>query len=128
MKQDNSADVRAIQGIFESAVDSLAHGRSESWASLYTEDCVFHPPGEPPVCGREALVAWGKNFPVESISWCDYDIRVVGDMAWGTSDATMRLEGSEEVSAKQLCVFQKINGDWTVVAVSFNENAMPTDG
>ncbi len=124
-------DHHDIRTVFDVALESIVNKDWETWGALFTEDCIFHPPNEPAVHGRNALRDWGRSAGIERMTWSDFDVRVRGDMAFGTSEAVLRYDATVpahalgEVSAKQLCVFQRIEGRWNAVAVSFNASSPP---
>ena len=118
-------DEQGVQSVFDAALQHIQSKDWDSWVSLYSEDCVFHPPNEPAVRGRQALRAWGESFAVEKMVWTDFTMNFCGDLAYGTSAVTMKLEGVKELQAKQLVVFRRIENRWMAVAVSFNSDDVP---
>ncbi|MBD3866515.1 MAG: nuclear transport factor 2 family protein [Acidobacteria bacterium] len=107
--------------------DGLEHMRARdfaAWTANFAEDAVLMPPNGPTVTGPAALQAWAEAMPGwEDATWPNVMISGEGNMAYGSSDYTLKLEGMPEDRGKQLVVFRrKEGGEWKAVAVSFNSD------
>jgi ketosteroid isomerase-like protein len=122
-----SSDETALRGVFEKAVTSA---RANDWATFVTvfaEDAQYHPPGNPPVVGPEAIRKWAESGPrLEAIEFENVQFAGAGAYAYGTSTIKMTAQGSPEDTGKQLVVLRRDGvGKWLVVAVSWNSNQPP---
>lgn len=116
-----AADRDHVAGMFNQTVADFRAGAFDNWASRFSEDAVFHAPNQPAVVGRAAILAWGQAMPpIESVDFTNVQVWGSGDVAWGVSDYTLALQGVPPDTGKQLGVVQRVNGEWQVVAVSFN--------
>ena len=124
----SAQDETALKAIADSAVRYQLTGDWPAFAALYSEDGVLQPPNSPAVKGRPALVAWGKALPpVEQAAFANVQVWGDGNLSYGTSAYTFKLQGLPPDTGKQLWVSRRApGGKWEVVAVSFNSDlAMP---
>jgi len=92
---------------------------------------VFQPPGRPPIAGEEAIrrfyeQQWFK-LPYSEISGNPVTIVVAasGDLAYldGRSHMVMEVSGEQVIiEGKYLGVWQRIKGQWRLVAISWTAN------
>ena|SRR5437899_1350405 len=120
-------DVATLEHMFDTVVQLIRAGDWASWAALYAEDAVLHPPNGPAVRGRAALQKWGEAFPpVEALDFSNVQVSGEGNVAYGTSAYTLAIKGQPLDTGKQLGVFLRGTGGWQVAAVSFNSDlALP---
>ena len=117
-------DELALRAVADSAVRYQRAGDWASWAALYSEDGVLHPPHAAALRGRPALLAWAKTLPqVENAAFSNVQVWGDGNLAYGTSAYTFTLKGLPADTGKQLWVSRRVGGGkWEVVAVSFNSD------
>jgi ketosteroid isomerase-like protein len=121
-------DVATLEQMFDTVVRLIRAGDWASWAALYAEDAVLHPPNGPAVRGRAALQQWGEAFPpLEAIDFSNVQVSGEGSLAYGTSGYALTIKGQPPDTGKQLGVFRRGTGGWEVVAVSFNSD-LPLPG
>jgi len=114
-------DQEHVVGMFSQTVADFRAGAFENWASRFSDDAVLHAPNQPAIVGRPAILAWAQAMPpIESIEFTNVRVWGAGDVAWGVSDYTLALQGVPPDTGKQLAVVRRTNGEWHVVAVSFN--------
>ena len=61
-RSDDAGVTAAVNDVWEQYSASLNAGDLERWLSLWTEDGVQMPPGEPPVVGKERIRARNQGF------------------------------------------------------------------
>jgi len=117
-------DEAAVRGVFDSSLKSLRAGDWAAWAGSFSDDGILQPPNAPTVTGRAALEAWGHAFPpIDSVSWPNVQVHGEGNLAYGTSDWTLKIRNMPPDHGKQLAVLRRAaGGKWEVVAVSFNSD------
>lgn len=122
-------DMSALRAMFDSTVSWVRAANWTAWAGQYSDDALLQPPNAPAVHGRAALLAWGQAFPpVEALDFSNVQVSGEGNLAYGTSDYSMTVQGAPVDVGKQLVVFRKgEDGQWHVVAVSFNSD-LPLPG
>jgi len=95
---------------------------------------VFQPPGEPPIVGREAIRRFYEQkwfqLPYREISGKPDTIVVAasGDLGYfdGRSYLVLEISGEQIRSAgKYLGVWQRIQGQWKLAAISWTANEVP---
>ena len=127
--QFTAQDEAAVRAQFDAGLKDIQTGSWDAWAATFAEDAVLQPPNTPSVRGRAALLAWIRAFPpIESITWPNVQVHGDGNLAWGTTDWTLKLKGMPADHGKQLAVSRRgPDGQWRVVAVSFNSDVpLPT--
>jgi ketosteroid isomerase-like protein len=110
--------------MFDDGLEYMKAREFGSWSANFAEDAVLMPPNGPTVTGPAALEAWAESMPGwETATWPNVKIWGEGNVAYGSSDWTLKLEGMPEDRGKQLAVFRrKDGGEWKVVAVSYNSD------
>ncbi|NNE34197.1 MAG: DUF4440 domain-containing protein [Rhodothermales bacterium] len=121
-------DEQALRGMIEATARDFGAGDMTTWANQYAQDAVFQPPNAPTVTGQANILAWGEDFPpLVDLTFTDITISGEGDLAYGTSSYAMEFEDSRSDSGKQLVVFRRSpDGEWAIVAVSFNSDLPPS--
>lgn len=126
----SDADVTEIRGVFSQVVETLRAQEWEAFLATFDDDVVFHPANNPPLSGKDELRAWITSGPPVTPAFDFTQVQVLGngDIAYGTSDINMTLEGVPPDQGKQLVVLRRNDaGEWKTVAVSFNSNTpLPT--
>lgn len=117
-------DESTVRGMFDSTVANIRAGDWTTWSRQFAEDAVLQPPNAQPVTGRAAILTWGSAFPsVEEFSFSDVQVAGDGNMAYGTSNFVLKVQGAPADTGKQLIVFRRsADGTWEIPAGSFNSN------
>lgn len=117
-------DESKVRAMFDSTVANILAGDWTSWSRRFTENAVLQPPNAKPVTGRAAILAWGSAFPpVEEFSFSNVSVAGEGNMAYGTSDFILKVQGAPADTGKQLVVFRRsAAGSWEIPAVGFSSN------
>lgn len=120
-----------IEGLQQAWVEAVARSDVETIVGFYAEDAWFLPAGSPPLHGHEAIRAWWQETlsdpPWQSLTFGPTEIVFgeSGDLAYdvGTSRMTVAGDDGETVQkGKYLVVWERIDGEWKVVADAFNAN------
>jgi len=121
-----------IEALQDKWVQAVADRDVDTIVNLYAEDAWFLPSGSPPLQGHEEIRAWWVETlddpPFESLTFGPVDIRfsAQGDLAVdvGSSRSVVLNDQGEkrEQKGKYLVVWEKIDGEWKVVADAFNAN------
>lgn len=114
---------------FESAI--LA-GDAAAIGALFAEDAILLAPGTEPIEGRagiESHMAKGlEEMPLTGFTLNDERIEVVGDIAYNTGTYTVEATGPDGATiseeGKYLTVYRNIDGQWLIVADTWNSNEM----
>ena len=122
--QFTAQDETTITAKFNATPGYFLSGNADAWVKEFTEDAILQPPNAPVATGRDGLRSWFKAFPpLESISFSNVKVRGAGNMAWGTSNYTLKLKDGPTDTGKQIAVVQRnAAGTWETVAVSFNSD------
>ena len=120
-------DETAVHAMFDSSMKDLNSGHVDGWLAQFADDAVFQPNYGRAVMGRASIAAWQKaNPPLEQIAFPNVKITGYGDVAYGTSEMTVKMTGVPADTGKQLVVFKKAtDGKWSIVALSFNTDIAP---
>jgi uncharacterized protein (TIGR02246 family) len=129
---DYAAEEQAIRDLDAEWIAAVAAGDAAKCASFYAADGSLLPPNTDPVIGLEALEqAWVGTIAALPNLWfgpTKIVVSAAGDMAWdyGTWQVTDAPDGAVVDHGKYLVVWQKIDGEWKVVADMFN-SSVPAD-
>jgi ketosteroid isomerase-like protein len=117
-------DESTVRAMFDSTVANIRAGDWTTWSRQFAEDAVLQPPNAKPVTGRAAILAWGRAFPpVEEFSFSDVQVSGDGNLAYGTSNFVLKVQGAPADSGKQLVVFRRsAAGSWEIPAGGFSSN------
>jgi len=120
----SAADEAAVKAEFDSTLAWFRAGAFDRWANLWTEDATFQPANAKTITGHAGMVAWGKGFPpIEDIQFTNVNVRGSGDVAYATSDFTLKLKGTPADTGKQIVVLRRqADGKWLCVAGAFNSD------
>lgn len=121
-----------IDAAFQEYGDSLVAKDADRWGTLWTEDGLQMPPGEPLIDGRAALVssvnAMFDFMTVTDMEVNTQEIQVAGDWAYARGNYTLTYEmndGSDAgvIDGKYLTIFQKqTDGSWKMYRDIYNSN------
>lgn len=133
-KKDNS-DIDAINKLHQREMEASRKWDIDTLASLWTDDVVMLPAGEPALIGRDANRASITRLRDQSGSAqiADYilsfnEVKVTGDWAfeWGTYSGTLAPEsGGESLRAtgKVIRVLKKdADGSWKIARAMYNSD------
>ena len=132
MPSTSDAAVRAVLEADERWIEAFNRGDVETIVSLYTEDVVVMPPGEPSFQGRERVRKWmtalfERNTVAQSLA--NDEVVVSGDWAWMrghfTTEITPRSGGvTVRRDGKHLVIWRREpDGAWRAARDIWN-----TDG
>lgn len=132
--RDTQADISAINAVREHEAMLVSAGSADSMATLYTDNIVMLPPGEPMVEGIDAFKHWAAAMFSQANLSVQYDkseVMVAGDWALdrytGTLIATPkagRTAAKEEVKGIHFLQRQS-DGSWKIAVDVWNMNAPP---
>ncbi len=128
--QSAEDDIKAVDAMW---VAAFQKGDIDTIASIYAPNGVLMPPNASTAEGREAVAAvwagWGE-LPGVAINFAPDSIKVSesGDMAADIGHYTFAFDtenGRFEDQGKYLVVWNKIDGQWQIIADMFNSNLPP---
>ena len=130
---DRAAEEQAIRDLDREWVAAVAARDTVAIANLYAEDGYFMPPNAPRVDGRGAIRgAWAEMFQMPNVSLTfaptDIVIAEAGDMAYDIGTYNFGMDGPDgriEDNGKYVVVWQKVNGEWKIMADIINSD-IPT--
>jgi ketosteroid isomerase-like protein len=120
-------DDTAVHALFDTAMKDLNSGNVDGWLAEFSDDAVLQPNYGKAIMGRASIAAWQRANPaLEQITFPNVKISGYGDVAYGTSEMTVKMTGMPADTGKQLVVFKKgEDKKWTIVALSFNTDIAP---
>jgi len=131
----DGADIEAINKLHQREMDASRKWDIDTLASLWTDDVVMLPAGEPALIGRDANRASITRLRDQSGSAqiSDYilsfnEVKVTGDWAfeWGTYSGTLAPEGGGEslrATGKVIRVLKKdADGSWRIARAMYNSD------
>lgn len=130
---DLEAAKAAIEGSNETWEQAALAGDAATIAGLYTTDAILLPPGAERVEGRGAIEAYLAEM-LASAQISSFDIvatntEIEGDLAYSTGTYTMGMTGPDgaaiEDAGKWLGVFRNVDGQWLMVADTWNSDLGP---
>ncbi len=132
---DVEADVSAIKEMLNQYAVGCNTGDFDLWISLWADDGIQMPPGNPAVIGKEQIQARMKpifdqmnlDIAIKSVE----DAKVYGDLGLTRCTYTLKMipkAGGETIYAmpdgKALTLFERqSDGSWKVIYDCFNSNA-----
>ncbi|PDT35070.1 ketosteroid isomerase [Rhizobium sp. M10] len=128
-----AAEEQAIRGIHERMAGLVQARDAGAIKQLYAGDAVLMAPGEKAVVGNEAIGArWARQFGLQDLKFSlrteQLIVSASGDLAHdrGTYDfaATLRQSPIND-TGKYVLVWQKIDGQWKIIADIFNSDPAP---
>lgn len=125
----SAADEATVRAEFDSTLAWFRTRSFDRWTNLWTEDAVFQPANAKTTLGRAAMLAWANAFPpLENIEFTNVNVHGSGDVAYATSDYTLKIKGMPADTGKQIVVLRRqADGTWRCVAGAFNSD-LPMPG
>ena len=113
-------DEATLRGMFETTARHFRAGDWAGWAGLYSEDGFLKPPNGPTVQGRANILSWGQALPqIEAFSFDNVEVWGEGNVAYGSSGYTLKVNDLAPDTGKQLVVFRRASdAAWKVVAAN----------
>ena len=131
----DGADIEAINKLHQREMDASRKWDIDTLASLWTDDVVMLPAGEPALIGRDANRASITRLRDQTggAQISDYilsfnEVKVTGDWAfeWGTYSGTLAPEGGGEslrATGKVIRVLKKdADGSWKIARAMYNSD------
>lgn len=125
-------DVAQVYKLWEAYATSTNEGNLERWTSLWTEEGIQMPPGEPRRIGKEhiqrAMQTKFERFSIHNMVIDTDEVRILGDRAYshGTYrfDITPKEGGmTESIQGKFLDILVKqADGSWKIAIDCHNYN------
>jgi uncharacterized protein (TIGR02246 family) len=128
---DAEAEERTIRELDDKWVKALEAKDTAAVANFYAERAVFLPASDARVEGRDGIrSAWAEflRLPKMSLTFSPTDIEISdnGDMAYDIGTYRLAFDGPKgrriEEEGKYLQVWEKMGGQWQVVADMFNSD------
>lgn len=124
MTADAEADRAALVQIDEAYSEALRTGDHAAIAALFADDAIQLPENRPIVRGRAAIEVYQAENNVEPAPSYSATVEEVvfaeaGDMGYLIGTDTE----SEDGAGKYITVYQRIDGDWKIVAEAWNSDA-----
>ena len=132
--RNTPADVAAINAVREREAMLVSAGSADSMVTLYTDNVVLMPPGEPMVEGIDAVKRWAAAMFSQSnvsVSYAKSEVSVAGDWGLDRYSGTLiatpkagRSAAKEEFKGIHLLQRQG-DGSWKIAVDVWNPNAPP---
>ncbi len=126
---------QAIQASNDAWAKGALAGDAAAIAQLYAEDGILQPPGMPRAEGRDAIqqalatMLASASFTSMELPVTDVGIAESGDLAYAVGsykDVVATADGqSATETGKYLEVLKNVNGEWLIVADTWNSDAAP---
>ena len=131
-----SADIDAIKQLAEDWRSGWLAGDADALLSLYAEDPVLMPWGQPTVCGKDAIRPLYQSVLKEYAFKSDtklMDVEASGDLGyfWCTykMTATPKAGGEPlEEEGKSVFVVKREHGGWKIARLIDNSDRAPAGG
>jgi uncharacterized protein (TIGR02246 family) len=127
-----SADETAIRALNVSWEKAYNAGDAKGVATLYAEDALLLPPGEPSASGHAAILAFytkdieeSKAAGVVFVLNPNTDVGVSGDLGWESGTYKATVKGAVVETGKFLAVSRKKDGKWQFIRDTWNADAPP---
>ncbi len=129
----NSSDKEEIRKLFEEVYPSnVRSGDLCAYASVYTEDALWSPPGVPDRCGLTDIAeGFAAQIADQNIdpTFTAEEVEVIGDFGYvvGMSHAKVRpKDGSEskEVNFRAVWLMRKQQGTWRIARQIWNSKPL----
>ncbi|ANK85501.1 MULTISPECIES: YybH family protein [unclassified Rhizobium] len=123
-------DEQAIRNIHERMAGLVQGQDADAIKQLYAGDAVLMAPGEKAVVGNDGIGArWARQFGLQDLKFSlrteQLIVSASGDLAHdrGTYDFAAPLpQGPIKDTGKYVLVWQKIDGQWKIIADIFNSD------
>ena len=128
---DIQAEKEAVLKLAEMMVAAEVRQDADAAVSFCTEDVIVQPPDMPQIIGTQALheLYTGFMFKLGYKSFNSGSTETVlspsGDMAYNAGWNLFVFQGPEgdiEVKGKYLAVMKKVNDEWKIAAIAFNND------
>ena len=128
------ADVEAIATSLEQELAAVNSGDAEAFQAAITNDAVLMPPNEPPVTGKEAILAWQQAFfdqATVQLSISFEEVEVAGNWAFARRSWARTLTpvaGGEPTqdNGQVVHIYQRqADGSWKVARIIWNSDNPP---
>jgi len=128
---DIALEKEAVSKVAEMMVAAEVRQDADAAVSFCTDDVIVQPPDMPQIIGTQALhdLYTGYMFKLGYESFLSGSTETVvspsGDMAFNTGWNLFVFKGPDgdiEVKGKYLSVMMKINGEWKIAAIAFNND------
>ncbi|HUG99107.1 MAG TPA: nuclear transport factor 2 family protein [Gammaproteobacteria bacterium] len=110
-------------------LEALTAKDPDQVAAHFAEDAVIHIANLPPIQGREAIRQLYRNIFrfLRASSYTPEVLRLAGsgDMAYSAGGVTTAFDGEQglaEYPGKYLLIWERRDGDWSIVAYSISNN------
>ena len=108
------ADTAAIAALSDVHGQALVNHDPAAFMATCTDDVIFMPPGEEPVVGRAACLAWLDGFPrATAFTVHVEEVQGGGDLAVSRGHAIGSMEDGTSATFKFMATFRKqSDGTW----------------
>jgi ketosteroid isomerase-like protein len=115
-------DSTALRGMLEQVQQDLVKRDFAAWSATFADSGWFMPPASPAIVGREAIASWMAGTPdMSSATFTNVQLAGSGNVAYGTSDASIQFVGLPVSEGKQLVVWERQgDGSWKVARWALN--------
>jgi uncharacterized protein (TIGR02246 family) len=123
-----AADDDAFAAMNRKFETAIRNHDTASWLSLYADDAVLIPVGQPIVQGKEDLKKWGEGAAKvwNTLEIKEQQTRVDGSFAWqpGTWSGNINMPDGKamDVAGNYLTILRKDGEDWKIIADTWNVN------
>lgn len=133
LAQETSSDEQKIRDLEAQWVEAVEAGDAAAIAELYREDGRVMPPNAEPALGRDSVRAFWEEvlqLPGLNFSFEPTTVRVAdsGDIAYAIGTYQLSYNVDEEPvqdAGKYIDLWEKVDGEWRVVADMFSSNLPP---
>lgn len=131
--QDTASDEQAIRDLEQQWVDAIEERDAAAIVDLYHEDGRVMPPNAEPALGQDGVRAFWEEFlqlPDLDMSFEPTTVAIAesGDIAYSIGTYQLSYSNDEEPiqdAGKYIDLWQKVDGEWRVVADMFSSNLPP---
>ncbi|GAB3542417.1 hypothetical protein GCM10027443_43230 [Pontibacter brevis] len=129
----NATEIRSeIERANQKFMEAFRRQDAAGLAALYTENGTVMPPNHETVEGQEQVKDFWQtvmNMGIKSVKLRTGEVEQHGDTAIEVSQATLFVEGDQEVDqSKYIVIWKRENGDWKLHRDIFNSNLQPQQG
>jgi ketosteroid isomerase-like protein len=128
---DNERDVRAIEKMLDEHDRAYALRDWDRYASFFTEDAVWMPPGQPPLVGKDAWWSWigpkwqQSAFGQLTVVTSHEEIVVAGDWAYEWHTQAQFGPGWQRYLKGILILQRQKSESWRIARYCFNHSPGP---
>ena len=131
MEKVRDTDVQAIGGMLDECERAYALRDWDQFASFFTEDAVWMPPGQPPLVGKDAWWSWiGPNWQRSTVGQLTLitsqeEIVVAGDWAYEWHTEVQFGPGWQRYFKGIRILQRQESGSWLISRYCFNKSPSP---